>query len=247
MVKKLLAGLLIFGSFAGKAQNDTTYLYFNKDWKPVAKAQAVFYGKVIKEGSYWHRMDYWAATNIMQMNGLYKDSATQVEEGPCTYYNEDGKIKDSTNYVNGKTLSEFYYYPNGHLKADIVYDANGKTLGQEGYDEFGHLISGYVVQMQAQFPGGVSKWQEYLVSGLQKNQPKSYKRGKVWGGVTVAFTINKDGKVVDVKVGVSSGYPELDEHAVNIISNSPDWIPAIQFGKNVIYRQKQQITYAQQQ
>ncbi len=89
-------------------------------------------------------------------------------------------------------------------------------------------------------------WQEYLVKGLTTKQPKAYIQGKISGTVVVSFLVYKDGAVQEVQVLNSSGHKELDDHAVDVIKNSPKWIPAIQYNEPVIYRQKQSLTYAPQ-
>jgi len=243
MFKLSLLFLLIGFTQTLQAQNDTTYLYFDKAWKPAPKEQAVFYGKVVKQGNTWHRQDFWVKGNIMQMDAYYSDADTKTMQGPVKYYTEAGLLDDSSNFDNNTEKSAYYFYPNHSLKAYAAFAADGSITEQKGYDDKGQEIPGYVVQKVATFPGGVTAWQNYLVSGLQKNLPKSYRKGEISGVVTVTFLVYKDGTVQEVTAAISSGYPELDEHAVKIISNSPKWIPAIQFGNNVIYRQKQQITY----
>jgi len=54
--------------------------------------------------------------------------------------------------------------------------------------------------------------------------------------------VDKEGKVIDVQALTQPGYGTSEE-AIRVIKNSPNWLPAIQNDKPVIYRQKQDITF----
>ena len=87
-----------------------------------------------------------------------------------------------------------------------------------------------VVDHKPKFPGGIKALMNYL--GKNTHYPaKARKEGKQ-GTVYLAFVINKDGSVSDVKVlkGVS---PEIDAEAVRVVKNMPKWIPGEQKGKKV--------------
>ena len=53
------------------------------------------------------------------------------------------------------------------------------------------------------------------------------------GTVKLQFTIEKDGKLDDVKVVQSSGDQFLDDEAFRVVSSSPDWQPGALHGKPV--------------
>ena len=60
--------------------------------------------------------------------------------------------------------------------------------------------------------------------------------------VVVSFLVDKDGNISEVKAENDPGYGTADE-AVRVIKRGPKWIPAVQNGRNVIYRQKQSVTF----
>jgi protein TonB len=60
--------------------------------------------------------------------------------------------------------------------------------------------------------------------------------------VTIRFLVDKTGKVTEVEALNDPGYGTAQD-AINAFKHTPDWIPAMQNGKPVIYRQKQNITY----
>ena len=62
--------------------------------------------------------------------------------------------------------------------------------------------------------------------------PPSAKKHRITGTVIVAFTINEEGEVGNVKV-VQSAHPALDGEAVRVVSMSPRWTPATRGGRPV--------------
>jgi protein TonB len=98
------------------------------------------------------------------------------------------------------------------------------------------------VQIQAKFPGGADAWTKYLQRNLKSDTPTD--NGAPTGSYTVvvSFLVDKDGNISEVKADNDPGYGTATE-AVRVISRGPKWIPAVQNGRNVIYRQKQAITF----
>lgn len=82
-----------------------------------------------------------------------------------------------------------------------------------------------VVEKDAQFHGGdLFKFRKYImtrlrypVQCLQKNQQ---------GRVLVKFIVNWDGKIKNVNIFKSSGFTELDDEAIRVVTQSPDWSSA---------------------
>lgn len=239
--------LLILIAFQSSAQNDTIYKYFDAKWEPAQKDAAFFIGKIVKENNRWHRYDFWAKTGIKQFEGFYEEAETKTLNGPTKFFDEKGVLLDSLNYMHGKEMSKYIYYQNGELKAYAFFDTSGNIIKTEGYDEQRRTIPGYIFQKEAAFPDGVKAWTEYLIKGLTTKQPKAYQQGKISGTVVVSFLVDKEGNVREAQVVTSSGYEELDEHALNVIRKSPKWIPAVQYNQKVLYRQKQSLTYSPQQ
>lgn len=76
--------------------------------------------------------------------------------------------------------------------------------------------------VQATFKGGMEAWYSYLNKNLR--YPSLAKRMGIEGTVLVRFVVNKDGSVqnVDVLRPLGGG---CDEVAMEVIKNSPDWVP----------------------
>lgn len=111
--------------------------------------------------------------------------------------------------------------------------------GNDVVDEGIHIT----VQVEARFPGGVEAWRKFLEKNLNRDAP--VENGAPEGSkltVVVSFVVDKEGNVSEVKAENDPGYGTATE-AVRIIKRGPKWIPAIQNGRNVIYRQRQSVTF----
>ncbi|HAN37306.1 MAG TPA: energy transducer TonB, partial [Chitinophagaceae bacterium] len=98
------------------------------------------------------------------------------------------------------------------------------------------------VQIEAKFPGGLGEWKRFLERNLNRDVPID--NGAPVGNYTVvvSFLVDKDGNVSEVRAENNPGYGTSEE-AVRVIKRGPKWTPAVQNGRNVIYRQKQTITF----
>ena len=88
-----------------------------------------------------------------------------------------------------------------------------------------------IVDEQALFQGGdINDFRDWVQKNLVY-PPEAVKEG-IFGRVTVQFSVNSKGKVVDVKVlrGVD---PLLDNETIRVLESSPDWTPAKVGGKEV--------------
>jgi protein TonB len=98
------------------------------------------------------------------------------------------------------------------------------------------------VEIEAQFPGGLSAWARYLQKNLNNNTPID--NGAPSGSYTVMvqFIVDKEGNISDVKALTNHGYG-MEEEAIRAIKRGPQWTPAIQNGRKVNAYRKQHITF----
>ena len=99
-----------------------------------------------------------------------------------------------------------------------------------------------VVQIPAEFPGGTTAWSRYLERNLNRDIPVENGAPPGRYTVVVAFTVSKTGSISDVAAENDPGYGTKAE-AIRVITKGPSWKPAVQNGRNVIYRHKQAITF----
>lgn len=130
-------------------------------------------------------------------------------------------------------------------KTDVVAPPVEQSTGQveapkaqeEDYDkEF------KTVQIEAKFQGGPAAWQKYLERNLNSNVPVDNGAPPTRYTVVVSFLVDKNGNISEVKAENDPGYGTAEE-AVRVIKKGPAWTPAVQNGRNVIYRQRQSITF----
>lgn len=102
------------------------------------------------------------------------------------------------------------------------------------------------VQYEAQYPGGREAWTKFLERNLNSDIPGENGAPAANYTVTVSFIVDRFGNISDVKAENDPGYGTKAE-AVRAILKSQKWIPAMQNGRNVVYRQRQNITFRVQE
>jgi hypothetical protein len=191
-----------------------------------------------------------------------------IEEGAWTKWNEKDQLTDSSWYVNGKPKywKQFEYYDGGLFnlkltdyssneywsisyndKANITSEAY--FMGDKGivknYSE-GKIVIDTVysrVEREATFEGGDKGWIDWLGAKLVIMDMSKFKAPEGKYTVIVKFIVGKKGEIRDVRVETDPGYGMGDE-AVRIISSSPKWIPALQYGKPVNAYRRQPLTFS---
>lgn len=98
------------------------------------------------------------------------------------------------------------------------------------------------VEIEARFPGGEEAWVRFLERNLNSNIPVDNGAPAGQYTVVVSFVVDREGHISDVMALNDPGYGTAAE-AVRVIKKSKQWIPAVQNGANVIYRQKEAITF----
>ena len=86
------------------------------------------------------------------------------------------------------------------------------------------------IEVMPEFPGGEQAMFRYLISNT-KYPPKARKKN-ITGKVFVNFTVEKDGRITEVKI-IRSAHPLLDEEAIRVIASMPVWKPGMQDGRLV--------------
>ena len=97
----------------------------------------------------------------------------------------------------------------------------GRSSNSESFD---------VVEVMPSFHGGVDALRTWLSKNIK--YPKEAEANGVQGRVVVSFMVEKDGSINDIEV-VDSVDPQLDEEAVRVAKNMPNWIPGKQNGSFV--------------
>lgn len=97
------------------------------------------------------------------------------------------------------------------------------------------------VQVESEYPGGISSWQRYLNRSFR--YPQEAIDDGITGVVVVQFIVDKEGNVSDVEAISGPEKGGLREEAVRVIKKSGKWIPAMQNGRQVKSYKKQPIVF----
>ncbi|MES2427141.1 MAG: TonB family protein [Bacteroidota bacterium] len=159
-------------------------------------------GKVLVENGNGNYEGYDHDFKKIIETGLLKDGA------------KDGAWKGDVG-EHGRFVEE---YSNGNLTTGKFTDENNQTFTYT------------VRESQPQFPGGLQAFYQYLGNSII--YPYSARVNRTQGKVLVAFVVERDGSLSDVKV-VESPSAMLSQEAVRVVKNSPTWVPGYQFGRKV--------------
>lgn len=88
--------------------------------------------------------------------------------------------------------------------------------------------------------GGMEGWNNYLKENL--DYPQAAKDAKKEGTIYLVFKVSKEGEIDDVQILRGIGYG-LDEEAMRVIRNAPNWIPGKQNGENVAVKMRVPIKF----
>ena len=240
-MKTLLTIILALFNF--HADSQTVTKYYDDRWREVPADKAVYYATFIKDGSIYQCTTYWKDNNALRGTATYSDTILSSPDGTLVTYDRKGRLEDSIFYSEGKIDFSYRYYPNGQLALHYHLPYN-KTEGvTEAFDENGKKIKDFITQKEAEFKGGEEAWQAYLKKNTDKDLAVKRDKNGTTPAVEVAFTIDEEGQVTNLKISRSSGFKNVDKDALRVISDSPKWNPAISYNKAVKAYKVQTVTY----
>ncbi|RZK78514.1 MAG: TonB family protein [Pedobacter sp.] len=117
--------------------------------------------------------------------------------------------------------------PKENTTADFVSSTVQPTAAPQQDDKVHDFTS---LDVAPSFPGGMEKFYQFLKRTVK--YPAEAQTNNISGKVFLSFIIEKSGALTDIKVDRGLGYG-LDEEAIRVLKESPDWIPGSQKGKKV--------------
>ena len=181
-------------------------------------------------------------------NGFPSDSVNFNPDGSgigFTWF-DDGTPSSAGRYAAGKKMTGKwqFFYKSGKISSLETYN-NGALINKEYYDEAANKMTDTSKgNSNAEFPGAENGWLKYLQKHLYF--PPQYQITNADKAVDViTFTVNEDGSISNVFV-YTPFYPEFDNIAVNVITRSPKWKPAINHNRPVKSQFKQAVTFSQE-
>lgn len=117
------------------------------------------------------------------------------------------------------------------LKEEKVEEKPKEDLSRKVFD---------VVEKMPSYPGGPGALQKWLAQNM--TYPAAAAENGIEGRVIVAFVVETDGSVSDVKIarGVD---PSLDREALSVVKRMPKWIPGMQNGAPVRVKYNVPVTF----
>lgn len=203
----------------------------------------------------------WNEKGTLNDSSVYDDGVLMYH---VSYY-DDGTVNDST-YTTSKNNTATKSYWQGGSPRDEGHSVGGKREGlwqifaPEGYksteahyvtdsvvsytcfDAQGKPVTDCVFEREAEYKGGQKAWVAYLQDAMSRKLPQAFYRGELEGIVVVLFIVDKDGNVTNARIDESTE-EKLNNAALKIITDSPRWLPAIQYNRPVKAYRKQPLTF----
>lgn len=183
----------------------------------------------------WHSNGYPSDSLVVNTDG----SAVEV-----SWY-EDGIPSFAGRYGPGKLQHGKwqYFHRNGKLSSLETYEFN-QLVDKVYFDEDGTRMADTANRdRDAEFPGGKKAWSKYIHKKIYfPSQFKITNADEVT--VVVRFAVDEEGKVVEAEVVVPF-HPEFDKIALDAVSKSPRWIPAVSHNRKVKNYHRQAVTFSQ--
>lgn len=221
------------------AQTDTTF--FNAGSVISSKQEATFYRIYTQQNEIYLVKQFNMKTNALQMQAICSSYDPLIKNGKVTYYFETGKKRSEGKYVNNTKEGNWTIwnenepdsslvecYRDGTYK-NIFVSAKNKTANKK-------LDTLYPVNVFPQFPGGERQMQIFIAKNMKF--PKVEMEAGISGKCYVAFTIEKDGSLTDIRIlerGIMNTV-NYNNEALRLVGIMPKWTPATEFGRPISLR-----------
>ena len=224
-MKNLLAILFFIPTIMVWGQ-DTTYFY-ESEWRKEKPLEPAFCKIVQRDNIDTNKAvekNYFASGKI-KSEEYYSNYKDNILDGKLKTWYENGQIRWEIDYKKGKYDGKLLtYWENGNPKR-IDYYENGKLTNGKCFKANGKKTAYYAYEKEPEFPGGYPALYKFLRE--KTRYPKEAQEKSIEGQVLVGFAVNKDGSIFDVKIKKSSGNDLLDEEAMRVIKNLPNWKPGM--------------------
>ncbi len=259
-MKYLILLLLIPGTSAIGQKPKAQYFLYTKDWtaaKDIPSAEYVVQLTTVGDSLFVNRI--FKGTGHLWKQESFSDAEQTMPHGQFAWYDDEGNV-DSSGYVNKKRKDGTWSYYNDTLGTylsinyengreterrdyvkKLIITANGqKTFDEEKREKDSSKKSDKMIkadEKEAAFKGGPAGYKKYLEKHLEP--PTNILKT---GPVKLQFFINKNGKIENLLI-LKSLQLSADIEALRVLSEMPEWTPAYQNGKNVVYQCVQWITF----
>ena len=180
----------------------------------------------------------------------FKDEKAGTLNGTAAYYNKNGLIDSSGDFINNLKSGSWFYlnsegvykYQRNFLEGNLIAEIDltkKPTVDSSQKKQIGSKTD-TLVEMESTFPGDNHGWSTYLTKKLK--YPERAINLNKQGQVVILFVVDKNGEISSPLIARSVEF-SLDQEALRMIKESPNWIPAVQDGRPVKSYKKQPITF----
>ena len=191
-------------------------------------------GKLCGKNSKW----VWYAEDCANPSkNIYSSSSGVITVNPnkTTTYFLRGQDGNTLTGCIGKTINV--------LKDEEVEKPPPREQNHNAVDEKVDEDKTYdKVEIEASFPGGDSKWRQYLERNANGQVASDNNAPEGSYTVVVQFVVDREGNISDVRTLTNHGYG-MEEEAMRVIRKGPRWNPAVQNGRQVKAYRRQPITF----
>lgn len=190
--------------------------YYKKSEMVMGKLSTTSNGHLLESGGMLNIEAYMGKEKLQLKNGstalieMPSEKANKKKDMKL-FYGELGK-----NGLNWK-LSPILKDKDKDLQDPPIIDSPRKVIESTNNE----IVD--VPQQQAQFPGGMNVFYDFLAKTIR--YPVAAREAAVEGRVIVQFVISKTGAISNIEV-VKSVDIDLDKEAIRVIKSMPNWIPA---------------------
>jgi len=259
--------MLLFTQFCQAqiyAYKKSTLYLLGSDYLPVKnEREATYILQLEKSDDTTFICRYYNTVGPIVRQESFFDSGLTIPNGEFAWYDANGNIDSLATVSRGKKISftsfndslkgmiSIHFY-NGSIyeKRDYVHklytDSTGNTSDLTEKEKKEHekfaTDSAAAKAEPPKFKKGAGDWQKYVSNHIAV--PDRFTNVMKTGSYTllVSFLVNKKGEVTELLL-LRSCELSADLEVLDVLKKSPLWQPATMYGKPVIYRQKQSMTF----
>ena len=233
-MKSVLTTIIILVGFSTMFSQNSDTSFYDNDWEDCTKDLA-FYFSLNELDTIFPGEDYfyYISGEKYSLRNMKNGSL----DGKSIWWYKNGQKWCEGDYSKGHRVGWFvYWYADGNKKKECFFKNGNEVGGWIRYDKSGIRYYGDEVDNSPLFMNAKRKKKsnkllhKYLIENT--NYPETSQENGIEGIVFVGFTIIKDGSVTDVSIqnGLNS---YLDEEAIRVVEEMPNWTPGVHNGENV--------------
>lgn len=233
-MKWILFCCLSLGQLSSFAQDKNAFYALDAKMNPTVLDSSTYILWIHQKDDKNWQWDYYNTWGPLIKSQSFADHDGTMLNGKFFLYNKSGNIDSSGEFDHAKKNGSFYRYRSyskDSIEIAMSYEFVQDSLtGKKDLLSEKKKASDTAVEKESEFPGGLVKWQYYVIHNLQ--YPDRALNKHIQGQVIIAFTVDDTGEVRDPFIQRSIEY-SLDQAALKLIKDSGNWVPGTKNGEKV--------------